>query len=523
MVERYAQVLMEFATTQEIDRTFTYKIPQDLFSSIKIGMRVRVPFGRGNKTQEGYVISFTGTTNLNTNKIKDIHSIIDEFEVFTPNMLELGSYMKDRYGCTLASALDVMLPPGSKGKAIGLDKKKIKYIKLAKPDSDIWDYIETIKDKKGLINQYKILKLLLEVKVAQQKDIRELLQITESSFNTLSKNGWIVSYISTEEYKPKQDFAITETGFLVNPEQKQALQYLNQVFLKGKHETILLHGITGSGKTEIFLQLIDHIVKNDQEAIVLVPEISLTPQTVDRFRRRFGNKVGITHSRLSPKERMNQWVLAKEGKISVMIGPRSAVFTPFQKLKLIVIDEEHETTYKSETTPKYHTKEVAKYRMEQEDGILLLASATPDLDSYYKSKIGQYTLLELTKRVYNRPLPTVEFVDMRLELTAGNKYVFSSRLHEEIQKTIDKKEQVILFLNRRGHSTFVSCRSCGHVIKCDHCNITMTYHSNKTNLMCHYCGKNAANPNSCPACKSKFIRYFGDGTPQQKIIVMKKF
>ncbi|HHX60188.1 MAG TPA: primosomal protein N' [Epulopiscium sp.] len=516
MIDKYAQVLMEFATTQEIDRTFTYKIPEDLMDTLKVGMRVLVPFGRGNKTQEGYVISFTDTTKVPTGRMKKIYSIIDQFEVFSPNMLNLGIYMQSRYGCTLASALDVMLPPGSKGKPITLQRDKVKVVQLAKSDEDVRAYMGQIQGKKSLMNQYYILELLLEMKEtpkqAPQKDIRTLLQIGESAFNTLNKNNITTSYISIEEYRPAQDFAVTETGFLVNEEQEKALEYLHKTFFKKAHETVLLHGITGSGKTEIFLQLIDTIISKGYEAIVLVPEISLTPQTVNRFRRRFGNKVGITHSRLTPKERMNQWVLAKEGKISVMIGPRSAVFTPFQNLKLIVMDEEHETTYKSETTPKYHTKEVAKYRMEQESGILLLASATPDLETYYKTETNKYTLLELTKRVYNRPLPSVEFVDMRLELASGNKYVFSNRLHEEIQKTIDRKEQVILFLNRRGHSTFISCRSCGYVIKCNHCNITMTYHSKKQNLMCHYCGKHAQNPKVCPACQSKFIRYFGDGT-----------
>lgn len=515
MANKYAQVLMEFATAQEIDRTFTYKVPQALTDDLTIGMRVLVPFGMRNHKKEGYVIAFTDTTDVPLGRIKQIHSLVDEFPAFSPNMLRLGQYMQDRYGCTLASALDVMLPPGSKEKAINLHREKVKYIKLEAPKAEVEAYMNKIEDNKQLRNQYNILDFLLEVKEAPQKHIRELLQITDSAFNTLTKNQITSTYIKAEAYTPKQDFAVTEVGLLVNHEQQNALDYLHQSYAKGAHETILLHGVTGSGKTEIFLQLIDTIIQDGYEAIVLVPEISLTPQTVNRFRRRFGNKIGITHSRLTPKERMNQWVLAKEGKISVMIGPRSAVFTPFQNLKLIVVDEEHETTYKSETTPKYQTKEVAKYRMEQEDGLLVLATATPDLETYYKTQTGDYTLLELTRRVYDRPLPSVEFVDMRIEMAEGNKYVFSNRLHEAIKETLARKEQVILFLNRRGHSTFVSCRSCGHVIKCDHCNITMTYHSKKENLKCHYCGKHKKNPSVCPACKSKFIRYFGDGT--QKI------
>lgn len=512
MADKYAQVLMEFATAQEIDRTFTYVVPEELQDTLQEGMRVFVPFGMKNYKKEAYVISFTDQTDVPKGRIKKVLSIIDEFPAFSSNMLELGAFIQERYGCTLAAALDVMLPPGSKGKPINLHREKVKYVKLAKPTEEIEAYMDEIEDNKRLRNQYNILDFLLEHQDSPHKHMRELLQIGESAFKTLEKNHMTASYINVEAYRPKQDFAVTEVGLLVNDEQKYALDHLKQSYLKKEHETILLHGITGSGKTEIFLQLIDTIIASGEEAIVLVPEISLTPQTVNRFRRRFGNKIGITHSKLTPRERMNQWVLAKEGKISVMIGPRSAVFTPFQNLKVIVVDEEHETTYKSETTPKYHTKEVAKHRMEQEKGILLLATATPDLETYYKTQTGEYTLLELTKRVYDRPLPAVEFVDMRLELAAGNKYVFSNQLHQAIGETLGRQEQVILFLNRRGHSTFVSCRSCGHVIKCDHCNITMTYHSKRANLMCHYCGKHKKNPAVCPSCKSKFIRYFGDGT-----------
>ncbi|NLI89586.1 MAG: primosomal protein N' [Epulopiscium sp.] len=512
MAENYAEVLMEFARAEEIDRTFTYRIPEELKDLLEVGMRVRVPFGRGNRTKEGYIISFTNSIDFPPSKIKFIYSIIDDFPVFTPAALDLAYYMQDRYGTTLAAALDIMLPPGSKGNKIALNRKKTNYIKLIKPKEEVIDYMTSIKNNKTLKNQYNILTILLDIGEAPINELMEELQITRSSFNSLSKKGITKIYTKLEEYKAKKDFAITETGYLLNREQEDALDMLNKSFNKKTHETFLLHGITGSGKTEIFLQFIENIVDEGYQAIVLVPEISLTPQTVGRFRRRFGNKVGITHSRLSPRERMDQWVLAKEGKISIMIGPRSAVFTPFKNLKAIVIDEEHETTYKSDTTPKYQTKEVAKFRMEQENGLLLLASATPDLESYYKASVDEYKLLELTSRVYDRPLPQIEFVDMRLELTTGNKYVFSSKLHEEIQKTIDKNEQVMLFLNRRGHSTFVSCRSCGYAIKCDHCNITMTYHLGRNKLMCHYCGMGKENPNTCPSCKSKFIRYFGDGT-----------
>ena len=512
MTEKYAEILMEFATSQEIDRTFTYKIPEHLMPELQIGMRVFVPFGRGNKAQEGYVIAFKDSTQVAYNKIKKITSIIDTFPAISTQMLELAFYMQKRYGCTLASAIDVMLPPGSKGKPITLAQKKIRYVELAKSRPDILAHMETIKDKKSLKNQYNILEMLLEVKKAPIKDITQLLQIGESSIQTLCKNSLLTGYTNVETYRPKEMLAGIEKPFLLNDEQRQALDRLDLGLQKQEHDVFLLHGVTGSGKTEIFLQLIEKVIEDGNEAIVLVPEISLTPQTVRRFRQRFGSKVGITHSRLSPSERMNQWVLAKQGEISVMIGPRSAVFTPFQNLKLIVIDEEHETTYKSETTPKYQTKEVAKYRMEGQGGILLLASATPDLESYYKSQIKEYTLLELTKRVYDRPLPLVEIVDMRLELSTGNRYVFSTRLHEQIQTALGKKEQIMLFLNRRGHSTFVSCRSCGYVIKCNHCNITMTYHLNKDILMCHYCGKSTQSPKVCPACSSGYIRHFGDGT-----------
>lgn len=512
MIEKYAEVLMEFATSQEIDRTFTYKIPLELSSQVNVGMRVFVPFGIGNNIKEGYVIALTDSTQVAHNKIKSIHSVIDNCEVFTPKMIKLAKYIADRYGCTLASVMDIMLPPNSKGKPISLAQKEIKYIELCKDQSQVLQYMESIKGKKNLVNQYNVLKFLIEVKQAPIKHILDLLQIGKSSIQTLSKKGIVVEHTLLEEYSIEKINFAKKPQLSLNAEQQKAITKLYKALEAKKYETFLLHGVTGSGKTEIFLQLIDRVISQGGQAIVLVPEISLTPQTVMRFRERFGNQVGITHSRLSPRERMNQWVLAKQGKISVMIGPRSAVFMPFKKLKLIVIDEEHENTYKSETTPKYQAKEVARYRMMQEKGILLLASATPDLETYYRTKTGEYSLLNLTQRVYNKPLPSVDIVDMRLEIAAGNKYVFSNRLYQKIKEKLDKKEQVILFLNRRGHSTFISCRNCGCVIECNHCNITMTYHSNENYLICHYCGKKASIPVACPQCSSKYIRYFGDGT-----------
>lgn len=514
MVEKheYAEVLMEFATSREIDRTFTYKIPSKLQSVLAVGMRVFVPFGRGNNIKEGYVIALTNSTQLAYKKIKSVHSIIDDFIAFSPNMMKIAKYMAERYGCTLAAALDVMLPPNSKGKAIVLYRNKVKYVKLFVSEQETREYMHSIKDKKNLKNQYNVLQFLLEFKYAPIKHITELLQIGSSAIHTLCRKNIICEYIELEEYKYPKEVIEKKEPLKLGAEQQQAIQNLYKVLESNKHETFLLHGITGSGKTEIFLQLIDRVIQKGHQAIVLVPEISLTPQTVRRFKERFGNHIGITHSRLSPRERMNQWILAKQGKISVMIGPRSAVFTPFEKLSLIIIDEEHESTYKSETTPKFHAKEVAMERMKENKGILLLASATPDLETYYNTTIGKYSLLELTKRVYNRPLPVVDVVDMRAEIGAGNRYVFSNKLHSRIKETLAKKEQIMLFLNRRGHSTFVSCRNCGYVIECKHCNITMTYHSNKSKLICHYCGNSKPEPKSCPACNSPYIRYFGDGT-----------
>lgn len=367
--------------------------------------------------------------------------------------------------------------------------------------------------KKNYHAQVRILEFLLRNQQAPLLDMKQLLQVTDSSFRSLQQKG--VLAIEEIEVKRNPDLggpAIKDEFFTPTQEQKNVLQYIKKEMQTSMGQTILLHGVTGSGKTEVYLQVIQELLKEGKQAIVLVPEISLTPQITQRFIQRFGNQVAFTHSKLSIGERYDQWRKAKEGEVSIMVGPRSAIFTPFSSLGLVIIDEEHETTYKSDTTPKYHAREIAMKRCELSNGIVILGSATPSLESYFLAQKGVYHLTKMDHRATQHSLPQVYVVDMRKELVNGNRSMFSKDLYEALESNLERKEQTILFLNRRGHSTFVSCRSCGFVLKCSRCNISYTYHSPYASLRCHYCGEQTKSPRICPACSSSYIRFFGVGT-----------
>ncbi|NLL69881.1 MAG: primosomal protein N' [Epulopiscium sp.] len=393
-------------------------------------------------------------------------------------------------------------------------RKKIKIVSLLSLERAEEVYQEC--KKKKYYAQERILDFLIQNHQAPLNELKQILQVSDSSFRSLEQKKAI--FIKETEVRrtpylggPKAN----EQHFIPTQEQQNVIQYIKKQMENSRGQTVLLHGVTGSGKTEVYLKLIQQILKQGKQAIVLVPEISLTPQMTQRFIQRFGEQVAFTHSKLSVGERYDQWRRAKEGEVSIMVGPRSAVFTPFPSIGLIILDEEHEMTYKSEMIPKYHAREIAQKRCQMSKGLILLGSATPSIETYYLAQKGDYHFVSMKNRATKHSLPTVHIVDMREELANGNRSMFSKDLYEGIKQNLENKEQTLLFLNRRGHSTFISCRSCGFVLKCSKCNIPYTYHSCGSLLRCHYCGEQIKNPRICPQCGSNYIRFFGVGT--QKI------
>ncbi|QNU65604.1 primosomal protein N' [Ruminiclostridium herbifermentans] len=395
-----------------------------------------------------------------------------------------------------------------------VNAKYIKGVSLARPREEVIDELENNAVKK--IQQVRVLEILLDNEIVSVADIKRFAGVTASVLDTLSKYGYIKYFDIEVQRNPLSSKHYEKTEPLPpTAEQENALLLLKQKLDSKAYKECLIHGITGSGKTEVYLQLISHCFEMGKKAIMLVPEISLTPQMVGRFVSRFGKRVAVMHSRLSLGERFDQWRLISEGKVDVVVGARSAIFAPISNLGLIIIDEEHEGSYKSESTPKYSAKEVAQKRCEINSTLLLYGSATPSVETYYRAVEGEIDLIEMKNRPKSAELPSVELVDMRLELENGNRTPFSFRLMEELKKNIDNNQQSILFLNRRGFSTFVFCRNCGYTIRCPNCNIAMTYHTKSNRLICHYCGFTVMNPAKCPSCESGNIRYFGIGT--QKI------
>lgn len=508
-MKKYAQVIIQFAKVDAIDRLFTYEIPPFLIEKVKVGGRVKIPFGRRNTPQLAYVLQVLDTVEDSGYQIKSILSVVDPEPILSEHQLKLAQYLVDYYGATWAAGIDTVLPPALSEKELAYEPKKRQYVRLNKRAEEVEVYIEQNAHKKTFEKQKYVLEYLLgHLEVLLEQLVSQ--GVSKSTIQTLVKNGWVTLEQKVEEvlFDPIHEEAFKH----LNREQESARETIVSCMNHHEAQTILLQGVTGSGKTEVFLYAIREVLNKGGSAIVLVPEIALTKQTLDRFEERFGNRVALTHSRMTPKERQQLFMRAKEGKVQVVIGPRSAVFMPLPDLRLIVVDEEHENTYKSETPPKYHAVEVAKYRMKLMKGVVLLASATPSLETYYESVNGRIKTVKLTERIGDATMPEVTLVDMREELRQGNMAVISRKLYEEIAITLEEGGQIMLLLNRRGHSTFVNCRSCGHVVKCNHCDITMTYHLYNKSLECHYCGSKVPIPETCPSCGSTHIRFFGNGT-----------
>jgi primosomal protein N' (replication factor Y) len=568
--------------SRNVDRIFHYLIPQEKLTKVKIGMRVLVPFGNGNKKTEAFIINRVNHSDMSN--LKEICDIIDEIPLFDEKMLCLINWMRERYLCTYYEAIKAVSPPGiglkhqewikinreidndtieKKVKNSSLQKKIVKVLRendgcleysqvaFLLGSSNIRSSISSLQKKKIIIisNEYrslvknKTIRLaclaisreeaidhleMMRVKAPSQARILEILMENEfvalsdlvmfsqgsySAINSLYKKGLIHYKDHVIMRNPFADKQFERTGaYKPTLEQENVIKLTTEHIRNSIPATILLRGVTGSGKTEVFLQIIDQVISMGKQAIVLVPEISLTPQMVERFMSRFGDRVAVFHSGLSLGERYDQWKRIKNLEVDVVVGARSAIFAPFQNLGIIILDEEHENSYKSELPPRYHAREVAQQRSVNEKAVILLSSATPSIESYYKAERGEYILTQMLKRYNNAPLPKAKIVDMREELVRGNKSIFSTTLKEEIEYNIRNRQQTILFLNRRGFSTFVSCRNCGYVLNCPHCNISLTYHINNNRLTCHYCGYKIKNVSICPKCHSSYIRHFGIGT-----------
>lgn len=523
MLPRFADIIIDISH-EAIDRTFQYKIPEELQKHIRIGMQVSIPFGRGNTQRTGYVVAFSDTPEFEENKIKEILEIRSSAVEIEGSLMELAAFIKERYGSTTIQALKTVIP--IKEKVKGLVYKEVR---LLVTKQEALQYMELYK-RKNAKAKVRLLKELIEDKVIPYSLVTGKLNISTSTLHAL-QHDLVISVDEEGYYRDviNKDVAEEEMSEkeIPNPEQQAVIDTVIAGYEEGKRDTYLLKGVTGSGKTLVYIEIIERIVAEGKQAIVLIPEIALTYQTVKRFRRRFGDKVTIMNSKLSKGERYDQFEKAKKGEVSVIIGPRSALFAPFRKLGIIIIDEEHETTYKSESPPKYHAREVAIERARMSNAFVLLGSATPSVESYYQAQQGNYKLLTLQNRaIADACLADVTVVDMREELKLGNRTIFSTHLRSLIQDRLEKKQQVMLFLNRRGFAGFVSCRSCGHVFKCPHCDVSMTEHfSGKPNakLSCHYCGYEIMRPMVCPECQSKMIAGFGLGTQKVEEYVKSVF
>ncbi len=507
----YANIIVDISH-EKLDKSFQYIIPAGMEEKIRAGVMVKIPFGRGNREITGYVIEVTEVPQFDVSKMKHIIGIVDKSIPIESRLINLAWYIKENYGSTMNQALKTVIPVKVQTKSI---EKKTVILNIDREKCS--EYVQRF-EKKHAVARLRCLKELLEHERLPYNVITEKLNISSKTIKDMEELG-IIKVISEKVYRnPIKNKEQRKYEIILNRYQKKIVEQIRN----SKKTVHLIHGITGSGKTEVYMELIDGVLKEGKEAIVLIPEIALTYQTVIRFYSRFGDKVAIVNSKLSKGEKYDQFELAKKGRVKIMIGPRSAIFTPFTNLGLIIIDEEHEGTYKSENVPKYHAREVAVYRAMENQGKVVLGSATPSVDSYYRAKKGEYALYEMTERAKAAKLPKVYVEDLREELKRGNKTMFSDRLNELIKDRLKRREQIMLFINRRGYAGFVSCRSCGYVMKCPHCDVGLTLHNNDT-LVCHYCNYTVSTPKVCPECGSKYIAAFGTGTQKVEEAVKKMY
>lgn len=516
---RYANIIIDISH-EKVDRPFQYLIPEELRDSIKIGDCVTVPFGRGNALKNGYVVGFSDETELDPSRIKSVKGRSTEYYPVDGDLIRLAAWIKDTYGSTMISALKTVLP----AKKVVKRRQNRSIIRRMGKEEIISLYAQCIKKKQ--LAKARILKELSSEELLPYDLVISKLNVSAPTIQSLVKDGAIAIEVS-EDYsipvKPSQDDGL----LTLSDEQSYICEEIGAELSAGIDSSpsggkYLIHGITGSGKTEVYLRLIEQTIRSGRQCIMLIPEIALTYQTLMRFYKRFKNRVAVINSTLSLGEKYEQCERARKGDIDVIIGPRSALFVPFSRLGLVIIDEEHEGTYISEQTPRYHAVDTAIKLCELKQAALVLGSATPSVESYFRARKGIYRLFKLSRRLTGQELPQTRIIDLREELKSGNRSILSRELQESIEDRLNRHEQVMLFLNRRGYSGFISCRACGHVMKCPHCDVSLSRHKNGR-LSCHYCGYEQKDVSVCPSCGSKYISGFKAGTEQIEEAVQKLF
>ena len=550
-------------TTAAFDKLYSYLVPQTF--DLQIGCRVIVPFGKGNIKKQGMVFEIKEDE---IDKLKPISSLLDAKPVLNEESIKLCEYLRETTFCTYYDAVNIMLPSGITHRLVNFYSANFEFSSLALLNEDellVYEYLKkngetaeneiisklsinrdlfkVLCEKEALIKnseakqkmgdatqkwvriaenfdgvkltprQKEIVELLEDIECASVKEIRYFTGVSLSVIQNLVEKGVLIQYEKQVFRRPyRENITHDNTPIVLTDEQNSAYLGLLNEYQNKKANVSLLYGVTGAGKTKVFLKLVDKAVEDKKGVIVMVPEIALTPQTINIFASRYGNKIAVFHSAMSQGQRMDEWKRIKNGDALIAIGTRSAVFAPFENLGLIIIDEEQEHTYKSEKTPRFHAREVAKFRVAYHNAVLVLASATPSVESYTKAKSGVYSLYTIKNRYGNAVLPQVSTVDMKAEILNGNSSAISNALYEELKATLDNNKQAIILLNRRGHNTYVSCAACGHVVTCPNCSISMTYHSANKRLMCHYCGHSIPITNKCPECEGEHLKFMGVGT-----------
>ena len=511
----YANIIIDISH-EKLDRTFQYRIPAELKEQIHPGTPVEIPFGRGNRTMKGYVVELTDRAEFEPERIKPIRRVLRDQIPIEGQLIALAAWIRENFGGTMNQALKTVIPV--KQKTAEKEKRMI----WLKPDTATARALLGELQRKHQTARARLLEALLAQSPLPYETVREKLNITASVIRAMQERELIRVETIRNWRNPLDRMKKQGSVVALNATQQRIADDILAGWQQGDLRPCLIHGVTGSGKTEVYMEIIESVVKSGKQAIVLIPEIALTFQTVLRFYNHFGDRVSILNSRMSAGERSDQFERAKNGLLDVMIGPRSALFTPFPNLGVIIMDEEHEAAYKSETVPRYHARETAVARAELCGAGVVLGSATPSVESYDRAKQGIYRLFVMKERVSKRPLPTVYTVDLREELRNGNRSIFSDKLRELITDRLEKKEQIMLFLNRRGVAGFVSCRSCGEVIKCPHCDVSLNLHNNGK-LVCHYCGYEQPMVKKCPSCGSPYIGGFKAGTQKIEQSVMQQF
>lgn len=512
---RYADIIIDISH-EALDKVFQYRVPLSLWEEVRPGSRVFVPFGRGNRETEGYVIAIRQEADYEEGKIKEILRVNTEGISVESELIQVASFLKEKYGSTMIQALRTVLPVKTKMKP-----KEEVFITLSM-EKDTAQQLLCEWERKHFTARARFLSALLKKERMRKEEAVKACNFPLKELRKLSEQG-IIKLESRIKYRNLFPELVTrKQGWPLNDEQRAIVDNFKEEYRKGERRTYLLYGITGSGKTEVYLSLINEVLAAGRQVIVLIPEISLTYQTVRRFYERFGERIAVINSRMSKGEKSDACERIRAGEADVIIGARSALFAPTERLGLIVIDEEHDGAYKSDTSPKYHARETAIYRAKLCGASVVLGSATPSVEAYAHALNGEYQLWTLKKRAGNAILPNTQIVDLREEFKKGNRSIFSEELHKKITECLERKEQIMLFLNRRGFAGFVSCRVCGQVIKCPHCDVTLTYHRNGK-LRCHYCGHEEVFTKQCPICKSPHVAAFGLGTEKVEAALHQEF